>query len=125
MQVPSELRYGTSLLEEEGRIFLSLVFHRRAFQYFSEYGGYIEHVLTVFAECRIREGMYFTASGAYVSYPLCVPFRVPAMSYAHIILRISQFQTVIRQMEAVKRVKVRCPFLVPSAGGYISSVNAA
>lgn len=81
LQVPSELRYGTSLLEEEGRIFLSLVFHRRAFQYFSEYGGYIEHVLTVFAECRIRKGMYFTASGAYVSYPLCVPFRVPAMSW--------------------------------------------
>ena len=40
------------------------------------------------------------------------------MSYAHIILRIPQFQTVIGQMEAVKRVKVRCPFLVPSAGGY-------
>ena len=105
-------------MKEERRIFLSLVFHRRAFQYFPEYGGYIEHVLTVLAECRIREGMYFAASGAYVFCPLCASFRTPAMGYARVPLRIPQFQTAVRQVEAVERVEVRYPFLMPSAGGH-------
>ena len=118
LQVPSELRYGTSLLEEEGRIFLSLVFRGRAFQYFSEYGGYIEHVLTILAECRIRKGMYLSAFGTYIFSPVCAPFRAPAGGYARVALRISQFQVTVRQMEAVERVEVRHPFLVPPAGGH-------
>ena len=118
LQVPSELRYGTSLLEEEGRIFLSLVFHRRAFQYFSEYGGYIEHILTILAECHIRKGMYLSAFGTYIFSPVCAPFRAPAGGYACVALRISKFQIAFRQMEAVERVEVRHPFLVPPAGGH-------
>ncbi len=31
---------------------------------------------------------------------------------------ISQFQVTVRQMEAVERVEVRHPFLVPPAGGH-------
>ena len=118
LQVPSELRYGTSLLEEEGRIFLSLVFHRRAFQYFSEYGGYIEHILTILAECHIRKGMYLSAFGTYIFSPVCAPFRAPAGGYACVALRISKFQIAFRQMKTVERVEVRHPFLVPPTGGH-------
>lgn len=64
--------------------------------------------------------------GRYVSsriwdihiFPVCTPFRAPAGGYARVALRISQFQVTVRQMEAVERVEVRYPFLVPPAGGH-------